>query len=643
MTEKANVNENELPLENSSPGNYDENKIKTLSSLEHIRQRPGMYVGRMGDGNHQDDAIYVMLKEVIDNSIDEYIMGFGRRIDITLNDTTITVRDYGRGIPLGKLVACVSQINTGAKYNSDVFQFSVGLNGVGTKAVNALSGMFYAKSVRDGKYKEAEFQCGKLVREKDGSTEERNGTMIKFSPDPKLFPKITIKQEFIEHRLWMYAYLNSGLSLYFNNQRYYSKNGLRDLIENRVQGENLYDIIHYKDKTLEFAFTHIADFGETYFSFVNGQYTNDGGTHESAFKEALLRAVNEYSGKDYDAKDFRGGIVGSIAIKLQEPIFESQTKNKLGNTDVKSWIVPAVKKAVEDYLYRHTEEAELLLEKIKKNEDVRKEIQAVKKKGKEFEKKLSVRNSKLRDCKYHFGDRSGRGEETMIFLTEGDSAGGSMVQSRDPNTQAVFALRGKPFNCFGKKIETVYTVEELFCIMRTLDIEEDIENLRYNKVVIATDADVDGLHIRNLLITFFLSYFERLVQTGHLYILETPLFRVRPKGKKDTPKTTRKTASKKKKDAKTEEPEIKPSERTYYCYSEDERDEKAAVIGKNAEITRFKGLGEISPKEFRQFIDENIRLEQVMIDQTKGIQEMLRFYMGDNTPERWEFIQNNLV
>jgi len=643
MSDNSNINEPDLPIENSAAGGYDEGKVKTLSSLEHIRQRPGMYVGRMGDGSHQDDAIYVMLKEVIDNSVDEYIMGCGKRIDIGIQDTTISVRDYGRGIPLGKLVDCVSQINTGAKYNSDVFQFSVGLNGVGTKAVNALSGIFVARSVRDGKFKEAEFHSGKLVREKDGTTDERNGTMIRFSPDPKLFPKITIKQEFVEHRLWMYAWLNSGLSLYFNNQRYYSKNGLRDLIENRVQGENLYDIIHYKDKTLEFAFTHISDFGETYFSFVNGQYTNDGGTHESAFKEALLRAVNEFSGKDYDAKDFRGGIVGSIAIKLQDPVFESQTKNKLGSTDVKSWIVPAVKKAVEDYLYRHTEEAELLLEKIKKNEDVRKEIQAVKKKGKEFEKKMSVRNSKLRDCKYHFGDRSGHGDDTMIFLTEGDSAGGSMVQSRDPNTQAVFALRGKPFNCFGKKIETVYTVEELFCIMRTLDIEEDIENLRYNKVVIATDADVDGLHIRNLLITFFLSYFERLVQTGHLYILETPLFRVRPKGRKETVKTTRKSASKKKDVKADAEPELKPNERTYYCYSEEERDEKAAVIGKNAEITRFKGLGEISPKEFRQFIDENIRLEQVMIDQTKGIQDMLRFYMGDNTPERWEFIQNNLV
>ena len=462
--------------------------------------------------------------------------------------------------------------------------------------------------------------------------------MIEFVPDATLFPKYIIKQEYVERRLWMYAYLNSGLSLYLNGQaRYYSKNGLKDLIDTEVTGESLYEIVHYKDKTLEFAFTHTADFGEKYYSFVNGQYTNDGGTHLSAFKEGLLRAVNEFSGKDYDGKDLRDGIVGTIAIKLQDPVFESQTKNKLGNTDIKGWIVGTVKQAVVDYLHRHLDEAELLLEKVRKNEEVHKEIQSVKKKTKEMSKRLSLRNSKLKDCKYHFGDRSGHGSETMIFLTEGDSAGGSMVQSRDPNTQAVFALKGKPFNCFGKKLETVYTVEELFCIMRTLDIEEDIANLRYNKVVIATDADVDGLHIRNLLITFFLSYFEQLVQTGHLYILETPLFRVRPKGKKDERKTTRKTAK------KEGVPEEKPNEKTYYCYSEEERDEKAALIGRNAEITRFKGLGEISPKEFRQFIDENIRLEQVTIDQTKGINEMLRFYMGDNTPERWEFIQNNLV
>ena len=593
---------------------YDENAIKTLSSLEHIRHRPGMYIGKLGDGTHENDGVYVLIKEVIDNSVDEFIMGCGRRIDVTLRENFVKIRDYGRGIPLEKLVDCVSQINTGAKYNSEVFQFSVGLNGVGTKAVNALSEHFTAVSVRDGKYKKAVFEKGILKEESEGSTEERNGTMIEFVPDATLFPKYVIKQEYVERRLWMYAYLNSGLSLYLNGQaRYYSKNGLKDLIDTEVTGESLYEIVHYKDKTLEFAFTHTAVFGEKYYSFVNGQYTNDGGTHLSAFKEGLLRAVNEFSGKDYDGKDLRDGIVGTIAIKLQDPVFESQTKNKLGNTDIKGWIVGTVKQAVVDYLHRHLDEAELLLEKVRKNEEVRKEIQSVQKKTKEMSKRMSLRNSKLKDCKYHFGDRSKFGDSTMIFLTEGDSAGGSMVQSRDPNTQAVFSLKGKPFNCYGKKIETVYNVEELFYIMKTLDIEEDIDNLRYAKVVIATDADVDGLHIRNLLITFFLTYFEPLIQTGHLYILETPLFRVRNK------------------------------KVTYYCYSEEERDQRAGELGKSAEITRFKGLGEISPGEFGQFIGENIRLEQVMIDHTKGINEMLKFYMGDNTPDRWEHIVNHLV
>lgn len=593
---------------------YDASTIKTLSSLEHIRHRPGMYIGRMGDGSHPDDGVYVMIKEIIDNSIDEYIMGYGRRIDVAIDGSIIKVRDYGRGIPLEKLVDCVSQINTGAKYNSDVFQFSVGLNGVGTKAVNALSERFTATSVREGKFKKAIFEKGVLLEESDGDTEERNGTMIEFIPDVALFPKYTIKLEYVERRLWMYAYLNSGLSLYLNGQaRYYSKNGLKDLIDTDVTGESLYEIVHYKDKTLEFAFTHTADFGEKYYSFVNGQYTNDGGTHLSAFKEGLLRAVNEFSGKDYDGKDLRDGIVGTIAIKLQDPVFESQTKNKLGNTDIKGWIVGTVKQAVVDYLHRHLDEANLLLEKVQRNEEVRKEIQSVQKKTKEMSKRLSLRNSKLKDCKYHFGDRSKFGDDTMIFLTEGDSAGGSMVQSRNPNIQAVFSLKGKPFNCFGKKIETVYNVEELFYIMKTLDIEEDIDNLRYAKVVIATDADVDGLHIRNLLITFFLTYFEQLIQTGHLYILETPLFRVRNK------------------------------KVTFYCYSEEERDEKAKELGKSAEITRFKGLGEISPGEFGQFIGDNIRLEKVTIDHTKGINEMLKFYMGDNTPDRWEHIVNHLV
>ncbi len=609
---------------------YNEDTIKSLSSLEHIRQRPGMYIGRLGDGSHPDDGVYILIKEVIDNAVDEFIMGCGRRIDIGVDGNRLSIRDYGRGIPLKKLIDCVSQINTGGKFNSEAFQFSVGMNGVGTKAVNALSECFIATSIREGVFKRAEFHSGKLVREEDGETTERNGTKIEFIPDPQLFPKYQINPEFVERRLWMYAYLNSGLSLYLDGKRYYSKNGLYDLIDSKLQGEGLYDIIYFKDKTLEFAFTHIADFGEKYFSFVNGQYTNDGGSHLSAFKEGLIRAINGYTGKDYKAEDFRDGLVGSIAIKIKDPVFESQTKNKLGNTDIKSWIVNTVKQAVEDYLHRHPEQANLMVEKIQKNMDVHKEIQAVKKKGRELEKRMSIRNSKLRDCKYHFGDRSKFGDKTMIFLTEGDSAGGSMTQSRDPNVQAVFALRGKPFNCFGEKLERIYQVEELFYIMKTLDIEEGIENLRYNKVVIASDADVDGLHIRNLLITFFLSYFSQLVETGHLYILETPLFRVRPKGKKDTLR-------------KKKGEEEKPSERTYYCYSEEERDEKARVIGKNAEVTRFKGLGEISPDEFRQFIDENIRLKQVTIDQTRNLHEMLNFYMGGNTPERWEHIRNHLV
>ena len=610
-TEKT-VPEMDLPPSGSNV-TYSEDKIKTLSSLEHIRQRPGMYVGRLGDGAHPDDAIYVMLKEVIDNGIDEYIMGYGRRIDISIEEELFSVRDYGRGIPLGKLVDCVSKINTGAKYNTDVFQFSVGLNGVGTKAVNALSGYFKARSVRDGKFKEAEFSAGKLIAEKDGSTEERNGTLIQFKPDHEIFPKFVIKQEYVERRLWMYAYLNSGLSLYFNGQRYYSKNGLMDLIDNEITGDNLYQTIHYKDKTLEFALCHTADFGENYYSFVNGQYTSDGGTHLSAYKEGMLRAINEFSGKDFDARDLRDGIVASIAIKIQNPMFESQTKNKLGNTDVKSWIENTVKTAVIDYLLKNPPEAEKLLEKVKRNEDLRKAFNKIKSNTKEMTKSLSLRNSKLKDCKHHFGDRSKFADETMIFLVEGDSAGGSLVQSRNPDYQAVFSLRGKPLNCYGKQLIDVYDNKEFFYITKTLNIDEDLENLRYAKVIIASDADVDGLHIRNLLITFFLSYFESLVMSGHLYILETPLFRVRNK------------------------------KVTHYCYSEEERDAMAAKLGKGAEITRFKGLGEISADEFKQFIGEDIRLEKVTIENSKGIPEMLKFYMGDNTPERWEHIVENLV
>ena len=604
--------ENDLLREQAE--SYSEDDIRTLQGLEHIRERPGMYIGRLGDGSHQDDGIYVLFKEVLDNAIDEYVMGYGRRIDVAIEENTFTIRDYGRGIPPGKLVDCVSNINTGGKFNSDKYQFTVGMNGVGTKAVNALSSRFVAESIRSGKGKRATFKYGKLQSVEDFDTEERNGTRISFTPDPEKFVNYKIKIEFVERRLWMYAYLNSGLSLYLNNQRYYSKNGLQDLLSNEIEAEaELYSTIHYKDERIEFAFCHAAESGEKYFSFVNGQYTSDGGTHLSAFKGGLLRAVNEHFSSEFDARDLRDGIIGAVAVKVKEPVFESQTKNKLGNTDVKAWIENTVKTAVIDYLLKNPPEAEKLLEKVKRNEDLRKAFNKIKSNTKEMTKSLSLRNSKLKDCKHHFGDRSKFADETMIFLVEGDSAGGSLVQSRNPDYQAVFSLRGKPLNCYGKQLIDVYDNKEFFYITKTLNIDEDLENLRYAKVIIASDADVDGLHIRNLLITFFLSYFESLVMSGHLYILETPLFRVRNK------------------------------KVTHYCYSEEERDAMAAKLGKGAEITRFKGLGEISADEFKQFIGEDIRLEKVTIENSKGIPEMLKFYMGDNTPERWEHIVENLV
>jgi topoisomerase-4 subunit B len=600
---------------------YDESKIKTLSSLEHIRQRPGMYIGRMGDGSHPDDGIYILLKEVIDNSVDEYIMGEGRRIDIKIDDCVVAVRDYGRGIPLGKVVDCVSVINTGAKYNDDVFQFSVGLNGVGTKAVNALSANFEVSSFREGKCKMARFEYGTLAEQKTTKTTEKNGTLVTFVPDADLFPKYSFRMEYIEKRLWMYAFLNSGLSLYLNGARFFSRNGLQDLVELEVGEDKIYDIIHFKDKTIEFAFCHTTNYGENYFSFVNGQYTNDGGTHLSAFREGILKAINEFSGKQYQANDVRDGICGAVAIKLKEPIFESQTKNKLGNTDIRGWIVNEVRKAVVDYMHRNLEEAELLMQKVIRNEQLRREIQAVKKQSKEKAKKMSLKIPKLKDCKYHFGekDRKGNdvGADTMIFLTEGQSASGSMVSCRNVYTQAIFSLKGKPLNCFNEKIDKVYQNEELYYIMQALNIEDDIDTLRYGKVIIATDSDVDGLHIRNLLITFFLTYFESLVQAGHVYILETPLFRVRNK------------------------------KETIYCYDGDERDEAVKKLGgssgKGVEITRFKGLGEISPNEFGQFIGKDMRLQGVALDHMRGVQEMLNFYMGKNTPERKEHIMANLV
>ncbi len=595
---------------------YNGDAIRTLKPLEHIRHRPGMYIGRMGDGSHPDDGIYVLLKEIIDNCIDEFTMGMGKRIEVTVEGGSATVRDYGRGIPPEKLVECVSVMNTGGKYNDDVFQFSIGLNGVGTKAVNALSQEFVVRTIREGKFREARFVRGELVGEDQGECAERNGTRVFFTPDETLFPGYAFKQEYLEKRMWMYAYLNSGLSLYLNGQLYLSRRGLQDLLESETGGERLYDVIAFRSKTLEFAVTHSDNYGETSFSFVNGQYTNDGGTHLSAFKEGVLKGINEFSGKNYKADEVRDGMVGAIAIKIKDPVFESQTKNKLGNTDVRGPIVSAVRDAIVDFLHKNKQVAEILLEKVARNEQLHRQIQEVKKKSRDSQQKTRLRIPKLKDCKFHVGERWPKNlqqRETMIFLTEGDSAAGSLEVCRDVNCQAIFALRGKPMNCFGEKFEKIYSNEELTFLMQALGIEDSIENLRYDKVILATDADVDGLHIRNLLITFFLSFFEQLVLSGHLYVLETPLFRVQ-----------------------------KPKEKAVYCYSENERDRAAAALGKKSEITRFKGLGEISPKEFGQFIGEEMRLQPVTLDNMRNIPELLGFFMGTNTPKRREYIMNNL-
>lgn len=595
------------------PPVYDESKIKTLSSLEHIRTRPGMYIGRLGDGTHPDDGIYVLLKEVIDNSVDEFIMGHGRRIDISVSEQgRVRVRDYGRGIPLGKVIECVSQINTGAKYNDDVFQFSVGLNGVGTKAVNALAAEFLVRSFREGKSKAASFRLGVLEEENEGKTDEPDGTEVVFVPDPECFPRFKFDEKFIRRRIWNYAYLNSGLSLYFNGERFYSRAGLLDLLSEKVDDEKVYDVIHHKSAMLEFAFCHTVTFGETFYSFVNGQYTKDGGTHQSAFREGLLKGINEYAGRSMDPNDVRNGVTGAISVKVKEPVFEAQTKNKLGNHEIRSDIVAKVRDVVLAYLHQHRDVADKLIEKINRNERMRKEIQAVKKEAREKAKKTILKIPKLRDCKFHLGSDKEKGAESMIFLTEGQSAAGSMISSRDVDTQAIFSLKGKPLNCYGLKQTTVYKNEELYYIMKALGLEEGLDGLRYEKVVLATDADVDGLHIRNLLITFFLTFFEQLVLSEHLYILETPLFRVRNK------------------------------KQTVYCYSDDEKDETVALLGRGVEVTRFKGLGEISPSEFGQFIGEDIRLVPVTVDTMREVPDLLGFYMGKNTPDRRQYIMGNL-
>ncbi len=591
---------------------YDESKIKTLSSLEHIRLRTGMYIGRLGDGSNTDDGIYILLKEVVDNAVDEFIMGHGKKIVINIKDNLVSVRDFGRGIPLGKVIECVSVINTGAKYNDDVFQFSVGLNGIGTKAVNALSSYFKVVAYRGGKYSEAIFSKGDLQSKKNGKRpDEPDGTYLEFRADAEIFDDYEYNMEYVEQRIWNYAFLNSGLSLILNRRKFESKRGLLDLLVAEVGENTIYDIVYFKGKYIEFSFTHTNSYGETYHSFVNGQFTSDGGTHQQAFREGILKAVNEFFKKNFSGVDVREGIAGAVAVKLRSPVFESQTKNKLGNTEVRGWIVAEVKSAVVDFLHKNGEAVKKLEEKILSNERLRKELNSVKKEAKAAAKKIAIKIKNLKDCKYHLTDGA-KGRDTTVFITEGQSASGSMVSARDVNTQAIFSLKGKPQNVFGKKKAAIYKNEELYNMMMALGIEDGIENLRYGWIVIATDADVDGFHIRNLLLTFFLNYFEELFVADRIYILETPLFRVRNK------------------------------KETRYCYNDKERIAAVNAI-KNPEVTRFKGLGEISPKEFGQFISDDIRLIRASIRSLKNVSELLQFYMGKNTPDRREFIMENLI
>lgn len=613
-------------ISSQSNRSYTDDDIKTLSSLEHIRARPGMYIGRLGNGEHQDDGIYILLKEVIDNSIDEFTSGFGKKIEISISDEgLVNVRDYGRGIPLDSVIACVSKINTGGKFSTDLknrpFAFSIGLNGVGLKAVNALSDIFTVISRRGGKSMTAIFKEGVLQKSEMGTTQEPDGTEVSFIPAISVFPGFRFDPKHLRRRMQNYAWLNSGLTLLLNNERFYSRKGLLDLLDSKLEEDALYPAFHFKSDTLEFAFTHIGSTDENYYSFVNGQYTNDGGTHLSAFKEGLLKAVNEISQKTLEANDVRNGIVSAIAVKLANPIFESQTKNKLGNTDIRADIVNQVKATVVEALYKNPEMKTAILDKVSQNESVRKQIQAVKRSAKEQAQKTVFKIPKLRDCKFHLCDYEAKRKQedkdkcaaSTLFLTEGDSAASNMISARNPDYQAVFPLRGKPYNCQGKRVDTVYKNEELYFLMKAMGVEESLDDLRYAKIVIASDADVDGFHIRILLMTFFLTFYQPLVQSNHLFILETPLFRVRNK------------------------------KRNIYCYNEQERLVAIEELGKGAEITRFKGLGEISPHEFGQFIGEDMRLLPVTIDNVKNIEGMLKFFMGDNTPERKDYIMRNII
>lgn len=599
---------------------YNDASVKSLDWKEHIRLRPGMYIGKLGDGAAHDDGIYVLIKEIIDNSIDEFVMGNGKRIDVEIEDRQVRIRDFGRGIPLGMVNACVSKMNTGAKYDSKVFKKAVGLNGVGTKAVNALSSSFTVESVREGESKLSVFEKGNLITDgKIVASEEKDGTIVTFIPDTELFGNYHFISDYIEKMLWNYAYLNNGLVLHFNGEKIVAKNGLYDLLENQIAGKICYPIIHLEQDDFEFAFTHTRQYGEEYYSFVNGQHTTQGGTHQSAFREAIVKTVREFYNKNFEPSDVRSSIAATLSIKIQEPIFESQTKTKLGSqhieadgVSVRNYVSDIVKTNLDNFLHRNPDVAEAMLHKILMNQKERKEMAGIKKLVRDSAKKVSLHNKKLRDCKVHLDSKDERKLETTLFITEGDSASGSITKSRNVATQAVFSLKGKPLNSYGLSKKIVYQNEEFNLLQSALNIDEDMDNLRYNNIVIATDADVDGMHIRLLLLTFFLQFYPDLIKRGHLYILQTPLFRVRNKKK------------------------------TFYCYSPEEKKKAIDAIGANSEITRFKGLGEISPDEFKYFIGSDIRLDPVILRKDSAVSDLLEFYMGKNTIDRQSFIIENL-
>ncbi len=602
---------------------YTDDSIRSLDWKEHIRMRPGMYIGKLGDGSSQDDGIYVLIKEVIDNSIDEYVMGHGKTIEVTVNEQEVSIRDFGRGMPLGKVNECVSKINTGAKYDSKVFKKAVGLNGVGSKAVNALSAYFKAQSFRDGKTKLVEYERGVSISDAPlFDSDEKGGTLVSFVPDNEIFGNFHYLFEYIEEMLWNYVFLNNGLTIVFNGEKFHAKNGLLDLLERNINGNGpvLYPIVHIKEGDFECAFSHSSrSYGEEYYSFVNGQHTTSGGTHQTAFREAIVKTIREFFNKDFETSDIRSSIIAAISIKVQEPIFESQTKTKLGSQHVepegqtiRNYVNDVVKRNLDNYLHIHTEAAEAIHRKILQSEKERKDMAGIKKLARESIKKASLHNKKLRDCRVHFNTNKEERLDTTLFITEGDSASGSITKSRNVKTQAVFSLKGKPLNCYGLSKKIVYQNEEFNLLQAALNIDESLENLRYNNVVIATDADVDGMHIRLLLLTFFLQFYPDLVKAGHIYILQTPLFRVR--NKKDT----------------------------IYCYSDEERNKAIAKLKASPEITRFKGLGEISPSEFKHFIGSNIRLDPVILRRESSVAETLAFYMGKNTPDRQRFIIDNL-